>query len=183
MFQDLMGKRFGSRLVLQRAGTTKHNAARWRWQCDCGATGVSETTSITRSERCRSCKVNGFRAMPNGRAGFNRLYTSYKTKAEARGHTWGLSKRMFHKLTKRPCYYCGVEPSHTVLLRSTVSDKNGSAPYTYNGVDRKDNSRGYVVSNCVPCCETCNRAKLTQTVEEFEAWILRTANHIQTRIV
>lgn len=32
--------------------------------------------------------------------------------------------------------------------------------------------------NMVPCCETCNRAKLKMSVSEFRSWIERVYNHM-----
>lgn len=40
----------------------------------------------------------------------------------------------------------------------------------YNGVDRKDNAKGYVTGNCLPCCWPCNYAKGSRyTYEQFKA--------------
>jgi len=35
------------------------------------------------------------------------------------------------------------------------------------GIDRWDNSQGYLADNVVPCCKDCNRAKNTRTPREF----------------
>ena len=45
----------------------------------------------------------------------------------------------------------------------------------YNGIDRKDNNIGYIVSNCLPCCSWCNKAKLTNKYEDFLNYIERVA--------
>lgn len=45
-----------------------------------------------------------------------------------------------------------------------------------NGIDRVDNSLGYVADNCVPCCEACNRAKLQMSSTDF----INLANRIVT---
>jgi hypothetical protein len=44
---------------------------------------------------------------------------------------------------------------------------------TYGGIDRKDNTIGYVVGNVVPCCIVCNRAKMDLPYEAFLAWLGR----------
>jgi len=46
------------------------------------------------------------------------------------------------------------------------------------GIDRKDNSSGYVESNVVPCCEVCNKAKLCMGYEEFIAYLIRAGNFL-----
>ena len=43
----------------------------------------------------------------------------------------------------------------------------------YNGLDRVDSSKGYVMSNVQPCCTRCNYAKHTGTVDEFFGWVAR----------
>lgn len=34
-------------------------------------------------------------------------------------------------------------------------------------VDRKYNSIGYTKNNCVPCCEECNRFKMSMDINDF----------------
>jgi hypothetical protein len=38
----------------------------------------------------------------------------------------------------------------------------------YNGIDRVDNEKGYLVENCVPCCFTCNSLKKSVTKSIIE---------------
>lgn len=45
-----------------------------------------------------------------------------------------------------------------------------------NGIDRFDNSKGYIAGNCVPCCGRCNRAKGTMSGEDFVAMCTAVAN-------
>ncbi len=48
---------------------------------------------------------------------------------------------------QKPCTYCGFES---------------------NGFDRKDNSIGHTIDNCVPCCTECNNGRMNNfTHEEF----------------
>jgi hypothetical protein len=51
------------------------------------------------------------------------------------------------------------------------SKKSHWGDYTYNGVDRIDNSIGYTKENCVPCCTICNWAKSNRGVDEFKDYI------------
>jgi hypothetical protein len=55
--------------------------------------------------------------------------------------------------------------------------KHSSGNYKYNGLDRVDNNRGYEKDNIVPCCETCNKAKLQMSLGEFLNWIKRVYNY------
>ena len=70
-------------------------------------------------------------------------YTSYKKSANTRNIEFALSEEEFIILVKQSCYLCGIQPSDT----------------HYNGIDRFDNSKGYVLSNCRPCCGHCNLLK------------------------
>lgn len=45
-------------------------------------------------------------------------------------------------LIARPCHYCGGPLNETAV-----------------GLDRMDNSKGYVLGNVVPCCKECNEIK------------------------
>lgn len=52
------------------------------------------------------------------------------------------------------CHYCGE------FLDWTAYKKHRASNRTYgSNLDRKDNSKGYELANCVPCCSTCNRIK------------------------
>ena len=48
--------------------------------------------------------------------------------------------------------------------------------FRYTGIDRVDNARGYEKDNVVPCCETCNTAKRTMSVDELLEWVTRVYN-------
>jgi hypothetical protein len=73
---------------------------------------------------------------------FKTYYKSYYTKAHKRGYEFTLTEEFFLKTISSPCYYC----NHF---------KEGEAV----GIDRINNSIGYLPENCVPCCEICNRMK------------------------
>jgi hypothetical protein len=107
------------------------------------------------------------RRLSEGVAAFNHLWGVYKWSASKRGLTFLLTKEEFRHLTSLPCYYCGTEPV------KEFKSNNGYSTYIYNGIDRVNNNMGYEISNVVPCCTTCNKAKATMTQEEFINWIDR----------
>lgn len=86
-------------------------------------------------------------------ASLNHIYSGYRYSAKRRRVRWAISKKKFREITSQNCDYCGTEPSN----RSNYGGK--SHTYIYNGIDRKDNSRGYTPRNCVPCCGPCNQIK------------------------
>jgi len=87
------------------------------------------------------------------------LLNTYKQNAKRRNLSWKLTLEQFVKLTSSNCYYCGVQPKQI----SWISRRKRLVPvkheYIYNGIDRKDNTVGYIIDNCVPCCGTCNKIK------------------------
>lgn len=102
-----------------------------------------------------------------GEASFNNLYHNYKNNAKNRGLIFDINKEELKKLTKQRCHYCNAEPSNI------CKERNGGGNYIYNGIDRVDNTIGYLISNCVSCCAICNIMKRHHTVEEFKEQILR----------
>ncbi len=106
-----------------------------------------------------------------GEAAFNSLYYNNKCSAKRRWHFWNLRKQDFKSITQMNCFYCDIEP------RQIFYGKNLYGDYTYNGVDRINNSRGYALGNVVPCCKQCNIMKSRMLVNEFYDWIERVYNH------
>ena len=56
-------------------------------------------------------------------------------------------------------------------LNMLVEEKNARRLKATNGIDRFDNTIGYELHNCVPCCGFCNFAKGKHTYQEFKNWI------------
>lgn len=75
------------------------------------------------------------------------VYANYVRQCFYKNKFWGLSFEEFAKLTSSPCHYCGRRNSNCYKGR------------TYNGIDRKENKKGYHTSNVVPCCSRCNSVK------------------------
>jgi len=87
----------------------------------------------------------------------------------------------FARLIRTQCFYCGGGLSNA---RARTYGRNRKRPadgvvLEYNGLDRIDPDGGYTLENVVPCCATCNRAKLDYSQDEFYTWVTRVANHIR----
>ena len=78
------------------------------------------------------------------------------TSAAARGLIWQLEEDAVREIIVSACHYCGTKPN---------------LPKKPGGIDRVDNTKGYVPDNCVPCCWPCNRAKHCMSRDEFLAMI------------
>lgn len=112
---------------------------------------------------------------------FMHKYTTYKNGAYQRDYTFDLSIEDFIQIIIQKCYYCGEAPKEFNMYngekyKNYSEEKIKLATVEINGVDRLDNFIGYSSTNCVPCCETCNRMKLESTEREF----LKKVNQINT---
>jgi hypothetical protein len=169
VLDEMVGNKFGLLTVVSRGKDYVTSAGylqkRWSCLCDCGAEHTTSKYLLT-SGKVTSCGHE--KRLPEGEASFNGLYRSYMKSAKDRGYSFSLSKERFREETKKDCFYCGDPPS-------TVWKNNPgcNGVYTYNGIDRIDNSIGYQDGNIVSCCVTCNRAKSTSTLEYFEEKILK----------
>lgn len=102
------------------------------------------------------------------------LYLVYKKGAAKRGYEFSLTKEEFAGFTKRDCWYCGRKPAQ---IKRHYPAKNGNY-YIYNGIDRVDNNKGYVLANCIPCCGTCNRMKNVLPGDVFISHIREITEHL-----
>lgn len=76
-----------------------------------------------------------------------RMHKRYIRMCARRNVYWELTVEQFHKLTSQNCKYCSRPPMQVY------------SNYTYNGIDRLNPKRGYILDNCVPCCKECNWIK------------------------
>ena len=104
------------------------------------------------SPRCTKCRYaeKGRPYYERTKNSINKKYDNYQAAARSRGIDFNLTAQEFALFWNRPCTYCD-NSINTV------------------GIDRVDNTKGYVASNCVPCCELCNKMKREQTKAEFIA--------------
>jgi len=96
-----------------------------------------------RQERERNYKAEAF-------TNKHVIWNHYVKGACTRKIDFTLSKTFFNSLIVQPCFYCSY-----------------SVPNEVNGIDRIDNNKGYIESNCIPCCQFCNSAKGMQHPQEF----------------
>lgn len=177
---DLTGKIFGKLTVLAPAGK-RDKYSIWKCSCDCGGEICSRTNDL-RSGRAKSCGClrsgmlkNGISLPPN-EAMKNTVIRMYSENAQRSGLEFSLSKERLTELFAGNCHYCGDPPSRT---RKRL---NRPGAFTYNGIDRKDNSKGYIEGNVLSCCTICNLKKGAMSYEDFISWIQKVANNIQKKI-
>lgn len=179
--KDISGERF-NRLTAVRFAEHRISKGKkgsfWEFRCICGTNVVARKQDVVggKKKSCGCAITDMERGLPIGHAAFNDLFRRYQKSARRRGKPFDLTEDQFRGLTSADCAYCGAPPS----LQSGRSpfSKNGKlyrfkGEYTYTGVDRVNNELGYTVSNCLPCCDICNRAKLCMSQREFLEWNIR----------
>jgi predicted kinase len=169
---DLTGKQFGMKVVEEYA---KNRI--WLTRClNCGHKSKTNTTNLQNykdgNSGCRNCS-----GLPKGYSGLLRIYTQYASIAKKLNREFALTLDQFGELTLGTCHYCGKLPSQLSggNLKKRWKKSNWS-DYHYNGIDRKDNSEGYLFNNCLSCCWECNHMKGTKSYEQFIALIDRLVN-------
>lgn len=86
-------------------------------------------------------------------------YSNYKRTADSKNLDFELTIEVFESIVKSVCYYC-----------SSLQERG------FNGIDRLNHTKGYVLENCVSCCQMCNYMKNTLSIDVF----LRRIEHILT---
>jgi hypothetical protein len=147
---------------------------KWRCRCECGDTIVARGSDLTRKKKtsCGCARADFLNKKSEGEAAENSVIRLYKKSAALRGHEYALSDEQCRDLLRRNCHYCGSGGSNM----KQADTFNGR--YHYNGIDRVDNTKGYLFDNVVPCCIDCNRAKRTMGYQEFLDWVARVYRHI-----
>lgn len=166
---NLVGNRYGNLVVLEFKGRdSSKGSTYWRCLCDCGKEKIL-TTNHLKSAGTVSCGCQG--KLNKGEAMTNIVYGGYKRNAKAKNLKFSLTLDEFKYLTNQNCYYCGIIPS------TKRSNRRYNGDFIYNGIDRVDNTKGYMLNNCVPCCWTCNKMKSSLSADEFNEWTDRLVAH------
>lgn len=166
----LIGEKFGSLLVVGEAASRTYpcGTKRYMWSCLCEC-GTSTTVAgsalvggyITACGCVQKTRVreNNRKYKSKGLTGHDVMCSNYKEGAKVRNLPWTLTKEEFDKLVKGDCCYCFAKPA--------VRFKGSRYEISANGIDRVDNSLGYIVDNCVSACSLCNRMKGALSRKEF----------------
>lgn len=181
---DLTGRVFGYRTVVRYHGVV-NGASFWECRCSCGKL-ESVRASALKSGKAQSCgclvadnakarnlrrRIDPWLAEMNSYAYHVAWDRLNKNKAHK---TWALTLDHFKALCTSSCFYCGAPPGGypgTKSLRTTGTKRGG--------IDRRINSKGYEISNCVPCCTTCNKDKGTMRMCDFVEKTMRRYEHMK----
>lgn len=116
--------------------------------------------------RCQDCSRRKYWKNKDELRLYHLIFKDYAQQAKRRGYEYTLTLEESYELFISNCHFCGESPSNT-----KTHGKNKTISFNYQGIDRKDPSKGYVSGNCLPCCKHCNYAKREMTYEEFLKWV------------
>lgn len=163
---NLLGRRFG-RLVVVEEQPSINRRTYWKCKCDCGNYHVAQKSNLfyghVKSCGCKKIENDTKNKKPNNYSQFRQLWIIYRMNARKRNLDFLITTEELSAIVVQKCFYCGSEPKN--IFRATI--EKAKEKLIYNGIDRYENSIGYVKSNLVPCCEICNRMKLTLSAKEF----------------
>jgi len=197
-----LGKKYCKLTVIERAENYKNGSVQWYCLCDCGNPNkIKVRASSLRDGHTKSCgclsaetakKIHTNKIVSQetrekcSKTLSGRIYLEHRSELGKKYPERGKYKRgslivrkvnNFIQNTKRrqmpcslskeaiatffvnPCFYCGKPSDQTKY-------KEGS------GIDRIDNSKGYIEGNCVSCCFFCNACKNERTIHEFREHII-----------
>ena len=93
-------------------------------------------------------------------------YDNYVHRAQKKNICFELSKEDFNRIKSGICYLCGKT--------NTMQHKNG--------IDRVNNSLGYTLDNCKPCCGGCNYMKKNFVLDSLFSKLQKVFNHQQSKL-
>lgn len=168
--KDESDNRYGKLIVLSRATNDKFNNAKWNCKCDCGKKKQINGASL-RLGRTKSCGCIGGGVKRSGNTALLRYYNSYVFGAKHRNIIFELDIRDFIDITSSPCFFCDELPNnkHYAYHRTRYSKgKQSDEAYAGNGIDRLNNTKGYIRTNVVACCSICNKMKSDLPIKIFK---------------
>jgi hypothetical protein len=170
--------------VFHKLTTLSYDSGHWDCQCECGnLTDVLTHHLLTGNTK--SCGCLKIEAIINNQKLSLPYVTKYEPYIASARRIWKsycyqdknctLTFNEWLILSQQSCFYCGIKPDnkYNVFIKkknaSQFTKDNGD--FVYNGLDRIDSSLPHILSNVVPCCWICNRAKNERTIEEFYQYI------------
>lgn len=173
MVRVKIGDKYNRLLVKEYLYSDNHYRKFWKCLCDCGNFHTTHSGSLrsgnTKSCGCLKQEQRKATRISLHHSDITAVIKGYQRHAKRRNYEWNLSREEVENIIQKDCYYCNLPPTNIKITKNTLK------PFKYSGIDRLDNSKGYIKSNVVPCCSDCNKAKGTKSFEEFINWIKRLA--------
>jgi hypothetical protein len=182
--KDITGKQYTRLTVVKYIGKKKKLYI-WECICECGNMKNVPRTDLT-SGHVRSCGClqkdllaqRSFKKRTKfepSKVGQNDVLSQYERSAKKRNLDWNLTEEQAIELFKDNCYYCDTEPNTNRQRKSFYE------PFFFNGIDRIDNSEGYLLNNVRSCCKICNMMKSNLTEKEFYEHIFKICGNMNKK--
>lgn len=159
--ENRIGKRYGKLIVDSKF--CKSRKTFYICLCDCGNKSIVESSALRKTKSC-GCISKERKSIEENLE--RQIFHSYNGSARKRGYIFELTRDQVSSLINSNCVYCGKGKNNPVKNVHRLEESR-----LFNGIDRVDNTKGYSINNCVPCCKNCNLAKYTRTQEEFLEWV------------
>lgn len=170
---DITGQRFGRLTTIEFFHINKWGNPYWLCACNCGNEKIFRGADLKNgATKSCGCLRKEQLQLPEGVAARNSVIEILKRNAKRRNLEQDLTDEQILAIHKENCHYCGAPPSNVCFQ----PQYNGS--YTYNGIDRMDNDKGYTLANSVSSCKDCNFSKGTKSYEEFINWLKRVCSYL-----
>lgn len=135
---NLIGKKFGKLLVLERNGSTKDKHARWLCKCDCGGR-VSVASNYLKSGKIKSC---GCLKIKHGHAKNRKMTKTYNAWIHMKQRCINPNNRAYKDYGGRGIKVCKRWLKFENFLRDVGEIPRGLT------LDRTNNNKGYSPRNC-----------------------------------
>lgn len=151
---EMVGKIFNDWLILKARPDNRKGFV--LAQCFCGKVKQVRGRSIkdNTSKHCgckKGEKLRDRQRIPGTNSALRAIFSLYRGKSKRQNKLWELDIHTFKNITSLNCFYCDLPPSNKSIKHKYT--------YYYNGIDRLDNDKGYILTNIVPCCYHCNTLK------------------------
>lgn len=170
--KDITGRQFNDLLVIEWLGfktfpgaKTGKRRSMYKCQCNCGNfCEVNQSCLVTGNTKSCGCKKlvkHSYKGEHYSTISY--VFNNYKQSAKKHNREFQLTRPEFEEFITSNCYYCGTKPS----IKRNSYNTTDLEPFYYNGIDRKDNDKGYTIDNSVTCCMKCNFLKKDYSESEF----------------
>ncbi len=157
----VIGQRFDRLIIVEELSKDKWGGRRVSCLCDCGKS-ITTSLGALRKSSTHSCGCY-HKDIIRSKQPWEVEYKIYIYSSKRRNLLFDLTIDEFKELCSKKCFYCGSEPQ-------TKTEVGG---ILRNGIDRVDGKIGYIKTNCVTCCVTCNYMKRTLNQKSFYQHILK----------
>lgn len=177
--KDYSGKKFGMLTALKYLGQREHLGKMqtwWSFKCDC-TKEIERCLNVVLGYKDKSncgCVTKERRAgtkISNNYAEKARSYRNHLFCAKKRGLESRLTQEQYIDIASKNCHYCNM-----VSLRKSRSLVY-TDPVPFNSVDRKNNELYYDLTNSLPACFVCQKAKGSMKYDDYLAMCRSVSAH------